>query len=109
MESLRKALRLPHVNLFNADDTVLGKTIEAGLIGRELLQGQDHRGRDAAVGPAWDGGHSQGRKPKVRVWQTKAANIATSSQSSSLSWALICARRPGLSAFAIASARRSAS
>lgn len=37
MEPLRKALRLPRVNLFLADDTGLGKTIEAGLIARELL------------------------------------------------------------------------
>jgi superfamily II DNA or RNA helicase len=37
MEALRKALRLPRVNLFIADDTGLGKTIEAGLIARELL------------------------------------------------------------------------
>ena len=37
MEPLRKALCLPRVNLFIADDTGLGKTIEAGLIARELL------------------------------------------------------------------------
>lgn len=37
MEPLRKALRLPRVSLFIADDTGLGKTIEAGLIARELL------------------------------------------------------------------------
>ena len=37
MEPLRKALHMPRVNLFIADDTGLGKTVEAGLIARELL------------------------------------------------------------------------
>ena len=37
LEPLRKALRLPRVNLFIADDVGLGKTIEAGLIARELM------------------------------------------------------------------------
>ena len=37
LEPLRKAQRLPRVNLFIADDVGLGKTIEAGLIARELL------------------------------------------------------------------------
>ncbi len=37
LEPLRKALALPQVNLFIADDVGLGKTIEAGLIARELL------------------------------------------------------------------------
>ncbi len=37
LEPLRRALRLPRVNLFIADDTGLGKTIEAGLVARELI------------------------------------------------------------------------
>ncbi|MDE0164746.1 MAG: DISARM system SNF2-like helicase DrmD [Bryobacterales bacterium] len=37
LDPLRKALRLPRVNLFIADDVGVGKTIEAGLIARELL------------------------------------------------------------------------
>lgn len=43
LEPLRKALRLPRVNLFIADDVGLGKTIEAGLIVRELLLRQKVR------------------------------------------------------------------
>ncbi len=34
---LRKALELPRVNLFLADDVGLGKTVEAGLIAQELM------------------------------------------------------------------------
>lgn len=37
LEPLRLALKLPRINLFIADDVGLGKTIEAGLIARELL------------------------------------------------------------------------
>src|SRR5690606_38497396 len=37
MEPRRKAIHLPRVNLYIADDTGLGKTIEAVLIDRELL------------------------------------------------------------------------
>lgn len=43
LEPLRKALQLPRVNLFIADDVGLGKTIEAGLIIRELLLRQKVR------------------------------------------------------------------
>ncbi len=43
LEPLRKALLLPRVNLFVADDVGLGKTIEAGLIVRELLLRQKVR------------------------------------------------------------------
>ena len=40
LEPLRKVLKMPRVGLFIADDVGLGKTIEAGLIVRELLMRQ---------------------------------------------------------------------
>lgn len=50
LEPLRKALRLPRVNLFIADDVGLGKTIEAGLVLRQMLMRQRVR-RAVVVAP----------------------------------------------------------
>lgn len=52
LEPLRKALLLPRVNLFIADDVGLGKTIEAGLIVRELLMRQKVRRMVVAAPPS---------------------------------------------------------
>jgi len=52
LEPLRKALLLPRVNLFIADDVGLGKTIEAGLIARELLMRQRVRRIVVAAPPS---------------------------------------------------------
>lgn len=52
LEPLRKALQLPRVNLFVADDVGLGKTIEAGLILREMLMRQRVRRVVIAVPPS---------------------------------------------------------
>src|SRR6516165_5383349 len=52
LEPLRKALLLPRVNLFIADDVGLGKTIEAGLIGIELLLRQRVRRIVVAAPPS---------------------------------------------------------
>ncbi len=52
LEPLRKALKLPRVNLFIADDVGLGKAIEAGLILRELLLRQKVRRVVACVPPS---------------------------------------------------------
>ncbi len=59
LEPLRKALLLPRVNLFIADDVGLGKTIEAGLILRELIMRQKVRRVVVAAPPSvvlqWQG------------------------------------------------------
>ena len=69
MEPLRKALQLPRVNLFIADDTGLGKTIEAGLIARELLlrrEGKNHCcGRSAIGARAMEGGARRPIRPGI--------------------------------------------
>jgi SNF2 family DNA or RNA helicase len=52
LEPLRKALLLPRVNLFIADDVGLGKTIEAGLVVRELLLRQRTRRIVVAAPPS---------------------------------------------------------
>jgi len=52
LEPLRKALALPRVNLFIADDVGLGKTVEAGLILRELLMRQKVRRVVVAAPPS---------------------------------------------------------
>ncbi|WP_293256579.1 SNF2-related protein [Nannocystis sp.] len=58
LEPLRKALAMPRVNLFIADDVGLGKTIEAGLILREMLLRQRVRQVVVACPPS-----------VVRQWQ----------------------------------------
>ena len=58
LEPLRRALGRPRVNLFIADDVGLGKTIEAGLILRELLMRQKVRRVVVCVPPS-----------VVRQWQ----------------------------------------
>ena len=58
LEPLRKALLLTRVNLFIADDVGLGKTIEAGLIARELRC--EHRG-----GPADSQGTNAGSPQRI--------------------------------------------
>jgi ERCC4-related helicase len=52
LEPLRKALQLPRANLFIADDVGLGKTIEAGLILRELIMRQKVRTVVVAAPPS---------------------------------------------------------
>src|ERR1700676_881291 len=52
LEPLRKALLLPRVNLFIADDVGLGKTIDGGLIVRELLMRQRVRRIVVAAPPS---------------------------------------------------------
>ena len=60
LEPLRKALLMPRVSLFIADDVGLGKTIEAGLILREMLMRQRIRRVVIACPPS-----------VVRQWQAE--------------------------------------
>ncbi len=60
LEPLRKALQMPRVSLFIADDVGLGKTIEAGLILREMLMRQKIRRVVIACPPS-----------VVRQWQSE--------------------------------------
>ena len=54
LEPLKKALQMPRVNLFVADDVGLGKTIEAGLILRELIMRQKVKRHDDGISPMRD-------------------------------------------------------
>jgi ERCC4-related helicase len=63
LEPLRKALLMPRVALFIADDVGLGKTIEAGLIIREMIMRQKVRKIIIACPPS-----------VVRQWQQEMEN-----------------------------------
>jgi SNF2 family DNA or RNA helicase len=63
LEPLRKALQMPRVGLFIADDVGLGKTIEAGLILREMLLRQRIRRVVISCPPS-----------VLRQWQEEMAN-----------------------------------
>ena len=63
LEPLRKALLMPRVGLFIADDVGLGKTIEAGLILREMLLRQRIRRVVISSPPS-----------VLRQWQEEMAN-----------------------------------
>ncbi len=63
LEPLRKALKMPRVCLFIADDVGLGKTIEAGLILREMLLRQRLQRVVIACPPSM-----------VRQWQEEMEN-----------------------------------
>ncbi|WP_425336541.1 DISARM system SNF2-like helicase DrmD [Synechococcus elongatus] len=63
LEPLRKALQQPRLSLFIADDVGLGKTIEAGLILRELLLRQRIRRVVVSCPPS-----------VVRQWQEEMQN-----------------------------------
>jgi SNF2 family DNA or RNA helicase len=63
LEPLRKALQMPRIGLFIADDVGLGKTIEAGLILREMLLRQKIQRVVIACPPSM-----------VRQWQEEMEN-----------------------------------
>jgi hypothetical protein len=70
LEPLRKALALPYASLFVADDVGLGKTIEAGLVLRELMLRQKVRRVVVAAPPSvvlqWQGELLRALRPAVR-------------------------------------------
>ena len=72
LEPLWKALRLPRVNLFIADDVGLGKTIEAGLIARELLLRRRASGPSRSRTP--DG---LATRPCICTWSTASPNACS--------------------------------
>jgi hypothetical protein len=83
MEPLRKALRLPRVNLFIADDTGLGKTIEAGLIARELLLRKKAKSIVVAAPPS-----------VLEQWKAAASGLGAARMARKLG-ATNCGSKPG--------------
>ena len=109
LEPLRKALLLPRVNLFIADDVGLGKTIEAGLIVRELLMRQKVRRIVVACPPSvllqWRDEleqplrpHLRGLRPRVRRSTSAGSGASASTPGrrtpASSSRTRCCATRP---------------
>ncbi len=92
LEPLRKALLMPRVNLFIADDVGLGKTIEAGLILREMLMRQKVRRTVICVPPSvvrqWRDEMEQRFGLKVMARQAEGAEATAEVSSNRLGWNL---------------------